>query len=613
MRLLFKKGHLLLLLLLCLSIIGKSQSWATLWSEDFNGFAYESCYPSGGDSYWANCGALAPRNSLINGFLEATTNTLGWTQSPGNGAGGRFLMYLSQFSSNTSGGNVFFRKTISNAVVGQPYRVSFKIGALGATSPPNLSLVIRMNGTTTTIYSETSGSFPSTAWTTVSYAGTGNAGNAAMQFTATATSFTLEWVNSNTAALGNDFALDDVLIETTTYSVAGRLFNDNNGTTGGVNGSPYTSGATVNLYAADGTTIITSTATNASGVYTFSNVLPGDYEVGITAPSGYRHVSSTDATPADGKTSFSITTANISGLNFGINQPPTANAVSNAVATPTSKSIPQGTITTAVSGNDPGVGALGNGNTVVVTTLPTNGILYYSGAAVVQGSAIGAFNPSLLSFTNLQSGTLSTGFNYTFVDIAGLQGSSAVYSISWPTILPITFGSFSATKTDNTVLLEWTTLMENNNNRFEIEYSNNASDGWVTIGLVPSKALQGNSSTKLYYDFRHLQPQAGNGYYRIKQIDFDGKYSYSSARAIRLKMEVEFSVFPNPAYNMVTISAKNTSMIRAIIITSMTGTQVRKYDRFQPNIDLSNLARGIYNIQVLYSDGTAKTKMIEKK
>lgn len=376
-----------------------AQAWATVSLDDFNGLTYESCYASGGDSYWADCNPLAPRNSLINGVWEITNTTLGSTQTPANGAGGRFLMYWTN-SSNSTGNNVFFRKTITNAVVGQVYRVSFKVGSLNSNTPrAALSLRRIMNATTTTIYSETDANFPGTSWTTVSRSGSGNTGATTMQFTATATTFTLEWLNTqntNSAGSGNDFAIDDIWIESLTYSVSGFVYNDNNGTTGGVNGTVLAN-VPVTLYSADGSTVIGNTTTNSSGAYTFANVLPGAYNVVVTPLSGYRNVSSTDATPTDGTTAVSVASANISSVNFGINQPPTANNVSQTVGQPSSFQIPQASITQAVSGNDPGVGALTNGGTVVITDLPTNGILYYNGVAVTEDMVITNFSSTYLS------------------------------------------------------------------------------------------------------------------------------------------------------------------------------------------------------------------------
>ncbi|MCZ4245119.1 gliding motility-associated C-terminal domain-containing protein [Pedobacter punctiformis] len=112
-------------------------------------------------------------------------------------------------------------------------------------------------------------------------------------------------------------AANDPTLVTLCSSITGTVFTDNDGQTGGVNGTAF-SGATVTLYAADGTTILGTTVTDASGNYTFG-VMANNYVVGVTLPTGYQHSSSTDATPLDGKTAVTVA-ANVTGLNFGIRQ-----------------------------------------------------------------------------------------------------------------------------------------------------------------------------------------------------------------------------------------------------------------------------------------------------
>src|SRR5690606_1978654 len=111
---------------------------------------------------------------------------------------------------------------------------------------------------------------------------------------------------SNVATITVDYA--------TAASISGTVYNDNNGMTDGVNGTAM-SGIDVTLYAADGTTVMATTTTNGSGDYSFTNVIPGDYIVGVTAPAGYSNVSSTDATPTDGVTNVTVAgTTNQDGI-----------------------------------------------------------------------------------------------------------------------------------------------------------------------------------------------------------------------------------------------------------------------------------------------------------
>lgn len=612
---LFKQIFLFFLLIVG-SLQTKSQAWGIFWSENFNGQTYESCYPSGGGAYWGDCDAVNPRNSLINGAWEVTNTNLGYTQTPSDESGGRFLMYWTNIN-NTTDNNTFFRKTFTNAVVGQQYRISFKVGELNSTSPSaDISLNLTMNAVTTTIYSETNTFFPTTSWTTVSYAGSGDEGATTMLFTATSTSFTLDWINiqnTGTGGTGNDFGIDDLLVETTVYTISGSVLNDNNAMTGGVNGSGVQN-TNVSLYTSDGVTQLATTTTDANGIYSFPNFLPGSYQVAVTPPAGYSHVSSTDATPLNGVTDVSITNANISNVNFGINQPPIANAVSQTITSPGTNQIAQGTITQAVSGNDPGVGSLTNGNTVVVTALPTNGTLYYNGVPVVAGTSIPSFSTSLLSITNLQGGTTSTQFNYTFIDAAGLQGSSETFTVQWTTALPAKLGAISLKQLDeNRVLIDWKTDQEFNNKGFFIEHSTDGRN-WISVGFEASKAKQGTSTLTLKYNFIHTNPQNGYNYYRLKQVDFDGKYEYTTSQTIKVKFtQNEVAIYPNPSSEKVYFQFSDLSQIGSIQLIDLSGKSLKSFNRYVTDININNLPQGIYFIKVLFNNQRKQVFKIFKR
>ena len=116
--------------------------------------------------------------------------------------------------------------------------------------------------------------------------------------------------------------------------------------------------------------------------------------------------------------------------------------------------------------------------------------------------------------------------------------------------LPVEFAGFDATLTDeSTVLLEWATASEENNSHFEIERS---ADGliWSYIGQV---AGAGNSTTTLHYEFTDnltLEDRDNTHlFYRLKQIDFDGKYDFSTIRSVSPSPHVSegLKVYPNPA------------------------------------------------------------------
>lgn len=106
-------------------------------------------------------------------------------------------------------------------------------------------------------------------------------------------------------------------------------------------------------------------------------------------------------------------------------------------------------------------------------------------------------------------------------------------------LLSIEIASWTAKNEKNSVLLEWSTSSEENNETFQIERS---FDGihWERIGSVLGA---GTTSIMHYYSFVDEEPLDGISYYRLKQIDFDGDYSYSSIKTINRKNALQNAVF----------------------------------------------------------------------
>jgi hypothetical protein len=144
----------------------------------------------------------------------------------------------------------------------------------------------------------------------------------------------------------------------------------------------------------------------------------------------------------------------------------------------------------------------------------------------------------------LVSGTV---YRWSGVDIDNGQRFSFGTANSTQTPLPIELTEFYAQPENSTIVLNWITATEINNNRFEIERS---KDGVVfeKIGSESSKAQGGNSTSNLVYSFIDLNPYSGISYYRLKQIDHDGKFEYHSIISVDREesKNIKFVVFPNP-------------------------------------------------------------------
>jgi hypothetical protein len=115
-------------------------------------------------------------------------------------------------------------------------------------------------------------------------------------------------------------------------------------------------------------------------------------------------------------------------------------------------------------------------------------------------------------------------------------------------IVPVELLAFTASVNNSEVQLLWSTASELNNNGFEIERAINEPDNFVTVGFVEGKG----SSTEINYYSYSDHPDL-NGvhqlYYRLKQVDFDGSFSYSDVVNVTYDVPSAFVLnqnFPNP-------------------------------------------------------------------
>ncbi len=166
------------------------------------------------------------------------------------------------------------------------------------------------------------------------------------------------------------------------------------------------------------------------------------------------------------------------------------------------------------------------------------------------------FNATRSSFTLAQydvsflAGNNSVGFRLRFKsDVSVTAPGVAVddFELLGPTTtpLPVTLVTFSGRALDSFNELSWTTLSEINNERFEVQRSLSGND-FETIGLVKGK---GNTNAPTAYTFNDIHVDERNYYYRLKQIDYDGKSELSGLilikRQAKSKGLVNF-IFPNP-------------------------------------------------------------------
>ncbi|OJY93551.1 MAG: hypothetical protein BGP13_03935 [Sphingobacteriales bacterium 40-81] len=210
--------------------------------------------------------------------------------------------------------------------------------------------------------------------------------------------------------------------------------------------------------------------------------------------------------------------------------------------------------------------------------------------------------------TGVTKGSTLTGVIPAGVTITAL----AIGSVS--AILPVTFGDFTAKPVKCTALLQWKTYTEQNNSHFNVERS---QDG-IHFSTIAQVSGAGNSTTTKSYEYTDEAPLSGKSYYRITQVDFDGKYSSTPIRLIEMNCEgASLRVYPNPASNQITVKAGKA--ITQVNVLSASGQAVMQYRPSLSqngglfNMNIQQLQSGIYILQIINKDGTTDIIKLMKK
>ena len=163
-------------------------------------------------------------------------------------------------------------------------------------------------------------------------------------------------------------------------------------------------------------------------------------------------------------------------------------------------------------------------------------------------------------------------------------------------VLPIKLISFNAALVQKNVELVWITETEINNDYFTIERSTDLEQ-WELVKKINGA---GNSNTPLHYIVVDENPYKGISYYRLKQTDFNGVFTYSKVVIIDNKELDDILVYPNPVKDVLTI--KTTCDNCNIKIYSALGQLV--YNGNEKKINTSNWAKGVYEVVVVNNNGS---------
>jgi hypothetical protein len=237
-------------------------------------------------------------------------------------------------------------------------------------------------------------------------------------------------------------------------------------------------------------------------------------------------------------------------------------------------------------------------------TSPT-GNLFYSTTSFSSGT----------STSNVQAPYINTEGTYKVLvtDTYGCKDSSTMqFSFSSCLVLPVSLLRFDVQLKAGSVVLNWATASEENTKSFIIERSTDMIS-WTAIGSV---SAAGTSNTNKYYSFIDNKPSTGINYYRLKQVDLDGRISFSEIKVIKMDSDWKVQIYPNPVVGNV-LHFKSNSAITLIKVIDSRGSVVLlqqcKVATDVGDLSLHNMAKGFYILQLYDKSGVVfNTRFIKQ-
>ncbi len=324
---------------------------------------------------------------------------------------------------------------------------------------------------------------------------------------------------------------------------------------------------------------------------------------GVEADS-YTVVSSTSITAvvsSGGSGNVTVTTpsgtANLAGFSF-ISSDAKLSALAINVGTLTPEFNPTTNTYTAI------VGLATSSITVTPTTAESNATIKVNSTNVTSGSAS---DPIVLAIGENTITTVVTAQD-------GTTTNTYTLTVTRESTLPVALNNYTAKlQTNGSVLLNWDTFSESNNNYFEVLQSTDGIN-FTTLGKITGN---GTSTQRNQYSYVDKYPLKGDNYYKLVQVDLiNGSTKELGIRIVKVNLSYEtvVSVYPNPTSDVVIISFVKGKFDTAYLL-DLSGRTIKKntINSSQESLifNLSDLVSGVYILKI---EGLAKveTKWIVK-
>jgi len=215
------------------------------------------------------------------------------------------------------------------------------------------------------------------------------------------------------------------------------------------------------------------------------------------------------------------------------------------------------------------------------------------------------------------------GSNGAVSSTAGMRLNSLwfrAFNLSTAASMPVTLTSFNAKLENKSVILNWSTTQEKNFNHFLIERSVDGKE-FKQAALV---FADDNGQMSKEYGYKDGLNNISKGivYYRLKMVDIDGKFKYSSTRVIRLDEQTNqtsIAAYPNPARNDLRITVPNSWQDQKVVfdLYNVNGQIVKHIVNSRAgqteNVNVSDIAEGLYIVKVMKGEETAVQRIVKVK
>ena len=266
-------------------------------------------------------------------------------------------------------------------------------------------------------------------------------------------------------------------------------------------------------------------------------------------------------------------------------------------------------------------------NSIADFTFPTNS--YFSSLRMDDVSPTGGPNLQMYWYVEVIGTGDITDYNTMFFGTPGLpptnnSGAAPSYVPLQPIIvIPVKFIGFTVTRSNNDAILKWQVTNEDaNTDKYELERSMNGTD-FTTFATVPKNASGTTTNTYTSTDADIAGRVVNNGivYYRVKQVDKDGRFVYTDIKNIRFNGIKGFAVnvFPNPVKDIATVNIDlGTASNILILITDAAGKEVQKITMDgtiggnAKKVNMNNLAAGTYIFKIKAGEETKVISVVKK-